>query len=82
MNTNLNRVINHRLPDKVLFDDITIKVDKDDLLYTLGMADWEDNFAGQRFIFNNHQILRVDGKSFSLVNQLNQDLIHHISLFF
>ena len=42
------------LDEVAKFDDVTIKVDKDSLLHTLGTTiDWEDNFMGQRFIFNN-----------------------------
>ena len=47
-------ILRNKLDEIVDLNDVKIKVDKDSLLHTLGTdIDWEDNFMGQRFIFNN-----------------------------
>ena len=57
-----------KLDEIICLDEITLKVDKNSLIHTIGTTiDWEDNFMGQRFIFDNpnSDFTCGCGKSFS-----------------
>ena len=58
----------NKLDEIVNIEDIKIKIDQDSLLHLIGTEiDWEDDFMGQRFIFNNpnYTFQCGCGKSFS-----------------